>query len=741
MMSLYHYSFARLPYIMIVCALLFTGSVNAELSIIPDPQISGILTGNVWSADRSGLWTPYVHKYAIVVMGGSVSGQMYKWYWNDTSSLVWALMDWEFAPQDIYYFSYGDSASAHPELVDGISTYANVEAAFESVAAKATEDDLVHVWWVDHGNTSGFEVHGGFVTFTVLREWIDDILCKAYIGAYNPCFSGAIMPHMSGLCNSTRRVITATSVNASQGNSYGWAGKWRFSMRGGAPDAIVSHYTDVNGDGYIAIDEAYEWETPHSNDVGEYPLLDDNCDGIGGDLTNPSTYDPYGTNSTLDGYYSQFYSLMAWYDTTATLLDVNPFQQSAQLRFGRNSDSYCNESARGVDIDWSTGAPMPSPVCRGASGIINGKVYLFGGHPSPAPVHYVYDIETDTWSTEAAPLPTPGSLTRGVVYNDKLYLFGGHTTGSDTLRRYDPLTNSWELLSTPYPDSWRECCKYGAAVVNDEIHYYYVEEYYSYLPLLSSWHYDIPGNFWVEASTPPSPRRMYFFSASDGEYCYAVGGIAHDTELSVLTDAIRYDPSTDEWNTIDSLPEPTAFADGDFLGDYLYIAGGGAGYDPWPASDKVYAWNEATGWLTATPLPAPVGCPHVEVTTIGDKDYILVFGGNNEGYLNTLYIGEIELTGIEDETGIAPYGVRLLQNCPNPFNSITQIAYEIPVACDVCLEVFDITGRKIATLVDSWQDPGTRNAVWNAIGVPSGVYFYRISVQDETAVRRMVVLE
>ncbi|MCK4251879.1 hypothetical protein KAX97_10545, partial [candidate division WOR-3 bacterium] len=369
----------------------------------------------------AGQWQPYGNRYAIVVMGGNVTGQMYRWYWNDTSGKVWALMSWGFAPEDIIYLTYGDSANVHPELVDGISTKANVKAAFDTIAAKATYDDLVHVWWVDHGNTSGFQVHDGFVYFTELKEWIDSIDCKAYIGAYNPCYSGAIMPHMQGLCNNQRRVITATSVNASQGNSYGWAGQWRFAMRGGRPDTYVPWYADKNQDGYIALDEAYEWETPHSNSSGEYPLFDDNGDGVGGDLTNPATYDSSGQDSTKDGFYGQFYSLMAWYDRNADDNGPNPFLASSSIL--SSSNSWLTPQTSDVNIEWSTGAPLPTPVCGSASGVINNKIYVFGGHPSPEPIHYVYDIVSNTWST-VEPMPIHGSLTRGVVYDGKLYVLG-----------------------------------------------------------------------------------------------------------------------------------------------------------------------------------------------------------------------------------------------------------------------------------------------------------------------------
>jgi hypothetical protein len=689
------------------------------------------------STDGRGEWMEYAHRYAIVVMGGNVTGQMYRWYWNDTSGEVWTLMDWGFAPEDIIYLTYGDSAAVHPELVDGVSNYADVEAAFASIAEVATPEDLVHVWWVDHGSPSGFQVHDGFVYFTTLREWIDAIDCRVYLGAYNPCFSGAIIPHMAGLCTETRRVISATSVNASQGNSYGWAGKWRFALRGGCPDSYVPNYTDTNHDGYIAWDEAYEWETPHSNANGEYPLFDDNCDGIGGDFRNPATYDSSGQNSAIDGYHGQFYTLMAWYDD-----GLRPSVSPPLSRLASRADSRPIEIA----IAWSAGAPLPAPVARGASGLIGDEIYLFGGYPTPAPVHFRYDIESDTWSTDPAPIPVPGSLVRGVVHDEGLYVFGGHTLGCDDIRRYDAQVNAWEVLNSPFPDGWRECCKYGAAEVSGQICYYYVEERYSYEPLLGAWMYDISSDSWSEGTLPPSPERMYVASASDADYCYAIGGIAHDSLLSVLPDAIRCDFATGEWTQIEPLPEPVAFADGDFLKGHLFIAGGGAGHSRWPASDRVHVWHEGRGWMAATPLPAPVGCPHVELATIGQTDYIFVFGGYNEGYLNTLYIGEILWgQGVEDDAGSVPCRLRLSVTSPTSFGGSTAINYLLPMDCWVRLTIHDVLGRDVATLVNEMQTAGRKTTTWDwqsarsdAGSACTGVYFCRLKAGDAQMSRRML---
>ncbi len=106
--------------------------------------------------------------------------------------------------------------------------------------------------------------------------------------------------------------------------------------------------------------------------------------------------------------------------------------------------------------------------------------------------------------------------------------------------------------------------------------------------------------------------------------------------------------------------------------------------------------------------------------------------GAYEYYSTSLY---------DDFNGAVSLNITLYRNFPNPFNQLTWITYEISTACDVLLEIFDVTGRKVDTLVDSWQNPGVRNVVWNASGVTSGVYFYRFLVQGENCARKMIVLE
>jgi hypothetical protein len=99
-------------------------------------------------------------------------------------------------------------------------------------------------------------------------------------------------------------------------------------------------------------------------------------------------------------------------------------------------------------------------------------------------------------------------------------------------------------------------------------------------------------------------------------------------------------------------------------------------------------------------------------------------------------------TGVGDPTeGGLPRVVSLFQNYPNPFNAATVISYELPNAGQVRLEVFDLLGQKIATLVDSRQEAGYRRVLWNAADYPSGIYFYKLTAAGFSDTNRMILLK
>jgi len=94
-----------------------------------------------------------------------------------------------------------------------------------------------------------------------------------------------------------------------------------------------------------------------------------------------------------------------------------------------------------------------------------------------------------------------------------------------------------------------------------------------------------------------------------------------------------------------------------------------------------------------------------------------------------------------DAKTLGPTEYSLSQNYPNPFNATTTIKYQLPVEGDVKLEVYNLFGQEVATLVDSKQQAGYRSVNWDASSVSSGLYFYRLTVGDYTETRRMLLVK
>lgn len=127
--------------------------------------------------------------------------------------------------------------------------------------------------------------------------------------------------------------------------------------------------------------------------------------------------------------------------------------------------------------------------------------------------------------------------------------------------------------------------------------------------------------------------------------------------------------------------------------------------------------------------------------------------GRNDG--GGIYAQNINLdgtfgnpTGLIQNTGTVPDKFSLLQNYPNPFNPSTNIKFEIPASplsfgegTGVRLVIYDILGRVISVLVNGNLNAGKYEINWNAVGVPSGVYFYKLAYGDITAVRKMILIK
>lgn len=97
-------------------------------------------------------------------------------------------------------------------------------------------------------------------------------------------------------------------------------------------------------------------------------------------------------------------------------------------------------------------------------------------------------------------------------------------------------------------------------------------------------------------------------------------------------------------------------------------------------------------------------------------------------------------TSTDSET-LLPEAFALHQNYPNPFNPSTTIIYDVVESAHVVLEIHDVLGRHVLTLVDSHHRPGRYERVFDASHLPSGLYFSTIRMKDFVAVKKMVLIK
>lgn len=131
---------------------------------------------------------------------------------------------------------------------------------------------------------------------------------------------------------------------------------------------------------------------------------------------------------------------------------------------------------------------------------------------------------------------------------------------------------------------------------------------------------------------------------------------------------------------------------------------------------------------------APIG-----TFTIGLASAVL-----NEGVpLPLISSGSIQIgpSGVEGPGEVAPDTYLLLPNYPNPFNPSTHIRYELPSSEDIRILVTDIAGREVAVLYQGRQSAGVHTVMFDASGLPSGIYYCKLQANTRVLIRPMMLLK
>ncbi|SMO54865.1 DUF7133 domain-containing protein [Gracilimonas mengyeensis] len=196
------------------------------------------------------------------------------------------------------------------------------------------------------------------------------------------------------------------------------------------------------------------------------------------------------------------------------------------------------------------------------------------------------------------------------------------------------------------------------------------------------------------------------------------------------------------------------YPDGDFPTDYhkaAFVAyrSGFRGPDPGHKVVALFVDEDGsnasvgdfmTGFWPNPPDQGNIWGKPVGLTTDSEGSLYLSSDWINHLILKVEYQGQG--TSILDE-GVSelPLATALKQNYPNPFNPVTTIEYSLQKSETVTLEVFDALGRKVATLVDSYQSAGQYQVDFNASKLSSGIYLYRLKAGDYTESKVLTLMK
>ncbi len=148
--------------------------------------------------------------------------------------------------------------------------------------------------------------------------------------------------------------------------------------------------------------------------------------------------------------------------------------------------------------------------------------------------------------------------------------------------------------------------------------------------------------------------------------------------------------------------------------------------------------------ITNWSVPLDEESPHFIGTPTESGDWPIILYAYEDGlgemelYVKKLVTFRVnEATSVKEEADII--NEFYINNFPNPFNPSTQITFSIPAQAHVHLEVYNLLGERIAVLLDEQKSPGRYEVLFDAAGLSSGVYFYRIRAGDGVQTRHMTL--
>jgi hypothetical protein len=155
-------------------------------------------------------------------------------------------------------------------------------------------------------------------------------------------------------------------------------------------------------------------------------------------------------------------------------------------------------------------------------------------------------------------------------------------------------------------------------------------------------------------------------------------------------------------------------------------------------SGTTYNYVMATAALIGN---GPTSFTYSSGSTSGANWYYYTTNNAGDSIVYYLVRAYVSFPGVRTTFELNPSTFNLGQNYPNPFNPSTAIRFDLPSRSFVTLKVYDMVGREAATLVNGFQEAGSHEIKFDASGLPSGIYFYRIATDKFVETKKLVLIK
>lgn len=260
------------------------------------------------------------------------------------------------------------------------------------------------------------------------------------------------------------------------------------------------------------------------------------------------------------------------------------------------------------------------------------------------------------------------------------------------------------------------------------------------------------GNTWIVLTSGTTERLFCVSAIGNNLWVGGRNGLMLFSNNAGSSFNSMSSPASDDIKDIQFISNQTGFACGS-NSIFLYTSNGGANWESRSVGiitglNGIHFINESVGWTVGgngtlynttnagASWTAVASSTGQDLNSIYSLDGTTAWAVGNSGVIISNFSPS---TGVERLNATIPSSFFVEQNYPNPFNPLTKIKFGVPESSNILIEVFNITGQKVAEPVNEFFNPGMYELAFDASGLSSGVYFYRIQSKNSFQTRKMIL--